>query len=53
MTHMQLDDHVTNECSWIKCPCSTGKDVLFEVSSYGYADLVFMCVCFIIEIESK
>ena len=53
MTHIQLDDHIMNGCNWVKCPCSTGKDMLFEVSSYDYPDLVFMCVHFIIEIESK
>ena len=30
---LQLNDHVTKECAWIKCVCSTKEnDMLFEVS---------------------
>lgn len=32
----QLNDHIMNECTWIKCPCSSEKDVLFEVSIHSY-----------------
>ena len=29
---LQLNDHIMNECTWIKCPCSSeGKDILYEV----------------------
>ena len=31
--NLQLNDHVTKECTWIKCVCGTKEnDVLFEVS---------------------
>ena len=29
---LQFNDHMMNECTWIKCPCSSeGQDVQYEV----------------------